>query len=305
MRLALALWCLAGCSASPSTLAPDVDRYRAAQAAAEAGRTDEARALYRQITAVERRSLAAFRLALLDDTDLRAVVDAFPDEVGADRAVAHLALHDPAPVDWLEAAGTRHAAREVGDNAVWWAAQASIRRFGDFARARRLLRTLVTRWPRSPYGDDALWTLGALYRQLGDADRALTVYASLIAARDETSWFVGSYASVFLDDAALLRGHVLFDTRRFDDAAAAYRGLLDRRPDSPLRDDAWWGLACALHAGKESPVAALDSLLEAHPESRHAGAAKAWRAGDASVATAPDSGRTLAPVLDVRHIGAP
>lgn len=309
MSRAAALLLLVGCGGGPSPLVAtqhaDVDRYREAQALERAGDVDGARALYAAISSVERRSLAALQLARLDGRDPREVVDAYPDEVGADRAVEHLALNDPDPVDWLEAAADRHAAHTVGDNALWWAAQASIRRTGDLARARRLLRQLTQRWPRSPYVDDALWTLGALYRALGEVDRAIAVYVALVRARDEESYFVGSYRSALVDDAALLVAHLHFDQGHFALAEAAYRDVLDRFETSALRDDARWGLANARHARGDDPTAALRALVEADSESRHADAARRWLEGDSSAAQRPDPTRTLAPTLDLRHIGAP
>ncbi len=233
------------------------------------------------------------------------MVDAFPDALVADRAVEMLGLHDPDPVDWLEAAAERHADASVGDNALWWAAQAAIRRFGDVGRGRRLLRALTRRFPGSPYVDDALWLLGALYRALGDSARAEACYASLVEIRGESSWFVGSYHSVYLDDAALWIGHLRFDRGELAGARAAYRWLLSRLETSTLRDDAWWGIASAEARLGQDPSVAARRLIEAHPDSRYAAAARRLLGGELDAAARPDVERSLAPALDVDHLGAP
>ncbi len=194
-----------------------------------------------------------------------------------------IAKDDPDPaaaVAWLEAAAERHVGDTVADNALWWGADASLRRLGDLPTARRLLRRLVEAHPRSPLLDDALWRLGAIYRALGEADRSVATYRALVLARSEESWFVGSYKSERLDDARLMVGRIRLEQGRLASADEAFGALLDEHPTSRLRDDAAWGRVCV--AAARSPEAgrrAAEAFVRAHPDSRHARAARRFREG--------------------------
>ena len=96
---------------------------------------------------------------------------------------------------------------------------------------------------------------------------ALTLYRSLIDAR-ESSWFVGSYASQFLDEAFYEYARVLDAMQEGERAVAAYRELIKQVPSSRWVDDAAYHLA--LLASEEQRGEALLAFLHSYPESEHA-----------------------------------
>lgn len=259
--------------------------YRLARIAARQGDVAAARARYAAVSAgpsQERGPLAAYQLALeaLDAGDpapMRALVEAHPDTVAADKAVRTLADRalqdrgaDPGPViEWLEAIASRHPRQGVADNALWWAADLRLRRQGDVAGVRRLLARLTRTWPESPLADESLWRLARLHQRQGQWVEAAATYQALSDLRDATSYLVGSYRSRYLDDALLARAEVLFHGLK-DCAAAvdAYARLLDEFESTVLRDDALFGMAQAERCAGRDPAATLKRLQVEHPESR-------------------------------------
>ncbi|MCB9522030.1 MAG: tetratricopeptide repeat protein [Myxococcales bacterium] len=268
----------------------DLARYRLARIAEAEGRPVEARQRLEALVAEgtpERAALARLQLAGQGgEPALRALAEAFPDTVAADKAVKRVALgaegdgagDDSDRAAWLQTLADRHPDAAVADNALWWKAHLEIERLGDLPAARATLRALIARWPESALVDDALWLLAALYRRVGAFDEAARTYEALLDYRNDTSFLVGSYRSARLDDAALWAGRVRHHgLRDFAGAAAAYERLLADFDSSVLRDDALWGLAQARAAGGDPAGArgAVARLLAHHPGSRHAASARA------------------------------
>lgn len=255
-------------------------QYRLARIAALQGDAEAARARYAAISAgpsQERGPLAAFQLAqaALDGGDpapMKALVEAHPDTVAADKAVRALAdkADDPrAMVEWLEGIATRHAAKGVADNALWWAVDVRLHRLGDLAGARQGLSRLARTWPASPLVDDSLWRLARLYQRQGQWVEAAATWRALSDLRNETSYLVGSYRSRHLDDALLARGHVLYHgLGDCEGAIRAYRQLLNDFETSVLRDDALFALVHAQRCVKADPAATIAQLKREQPDSR-------------------------------------
>ena len=268
-------------------------RYRLATIARRAGRGAEAERLFAEVAAgdsTERAPLADYQQAVAafeagqGDGALRALALAHPDSVAADKAVKFLATHVQAPdhaaqiVAWLEDLAARHPQAAVADNALWWAAEVRLFHQDDLPGARTTLRHLARTHPESPLTDDAIWRLGQLYLRQGAWTQAAETLGALLEIRNETSYFVGSYRSPYLDDAALLiariRHHGLRDPAG---AVLAFEAMLADFPTSVLVDDALLGLAQARFAAGQERLgrAALQQLVNDHPQSRHAEGARA------------------------------
>lgn len=300
-------------------------RYRIGQLHTRAGRADDAARAFEAVERADdpgRASLAAFRRALIayehgDHADaerrLEALVDTFPDEAGADRAIKWRGLRydgvgaDPAAarevVVWLSGVEARHGDRQVGDNAAWMRGFVLLYHLGDLGEARAAFRGLVQRWPDSPLVGPALWTLSAIHERQGLYEAAAGDCDALLGLYDETRYYFGRYRSSHVDDAALrggwLRFHALKD---FGAAAASFQGLLDRFPTSVHRDDAWWGLAMSrFEAGdRDRARRALRALLDEDAESRYAERARTLLDGGSGdgLRLRPDVGALPGALLD-------
>lgn len=207
-------------------------------------------------------------------------IDEHPDEVGADDALAvvlRLDRHDDDPPalaalrDRLDVLALRDAHLDLGDNLLYAAAQLSAR-LGDRDGAVQRYDALAARYPRSGLRDDALWQAAALLRDAHRPDDALTRLRAILATR-RTAWIVGSYNSVYLDDAQLLVGRILLDElHQPRQAADAFTKLADDYRDSLLRDDALLELARARLAldDHDGACAALSRLLHQFPDGNQA-----------------------------------
>lgn len=137
--------------------------------------------------------------------------------------------------------------------------------------ALALYDKIVTDYPHSGLRDDAWWHGARLARALGDPRGAARRLRALLDTR-EVARIVGSYFSVWLDDAQLALGRILRDDLgELDAAAAAFARLPEDYPDSILIDDALWELARTwAQAGDSARVCAtLARLGRGYPESRY------------------------------------
>jgi tetratricopeptide (TPR) repeat protein len=245
-----------------------VANYRAAAERAQEPRK-AARALARAalITADELRDDdAAERLAWR-------TVEKWPDEMGADDALA-LAVRigkkrDPAALARkLDALWPRVAKLDLGDNVLWERAELS-RIAGDAAGAIHFYDELAKNYLRSSLRDDAIWQAAHLLRDAGDTKRALAHLQIILDSRRD-ALITGSYNSIWLDDAQLLKGQILLDDLHENARAAeAFALLADDYPESVLKDDALVELARAdVALGKPADAcAALERLFKKYPDS--------------------------------------
>jgi len=135
------------------------------------------------------------------------------------------------------------AGTAVGDNLVWSLADLNERELANPAAARALYDQIPTDYPESGLRDDARWHAARLSRALGDPAGAAARLRGLLATR-EVAFGVGSYFSIWLDDAQLELGRVLRDDLGdLAGAEAAFRRLPRDYPASILKDDALYELA--------------------------------------------------------------
>lgn len=159
----------------------------------------------------------------------------------------------------------------VGDNLLYARADLHERELGDPAGALALFDRLAARYPTSALRDEALWRGAALARAQGDPGGAVRRLETLLRTREE-SWFVGSYHSVWLDDAQLEVGRILRDDlARPRDALQAFARIERHYPASVLIDDALFETAVTHDRLGDGAAAckALLALARRFPESRY------------------------------------
>lgn len=277
--------------------APDTDRRRwlvfnRAEIAREQGRTDDARGLFEELTDADIQDLwganAAWQLAEMRPDGPRKVeamvevITRYPAEVAAERALEWLArsaksrgtldefvtlsrkLHD-------ETAGALIADNILRRRAI---AQESLGRLDDALDTYRKLHRLYS---DESLADDALWESARIYRDVQNWEAALPLLERL-ATDVESSWFVGSYASEWVDDSILLLAeiHLLF-LDDYDTAIEWYDYYVEEYPYGFKADDAAWGAVEAKRLGGDEAghFSAMRRFLRDYPESEWARVARA------------------------------
>ncbi len=163
------------------------------------------------------------------------------------------------------------AGTDVADNILLAMAQLAEEDFGDDERALAHYDRIISEYKDGGLYDEALWHAARLARALGDPRGAVRRLRTLLATR-EVSFHVGSYFSVWLDNAQLELGIILRDDLHDPKSAiAAFKRLLRDYPDSILKDDAVFETAVAWKAAGQPDRAcqALAELRKKWPESKY------------------------------------
>lgn len=254
------------------------------------GRIEEAVAAYEHAVEAlagdpERAATATYRagrLRLELGQDLRAytllwrTVTQFPDQAPAGDAL-RLVVSDGRrrnPEQLYEELGklvTPLAQTGVADNLLWAMAEVAENDLDQPPVALSMLDKIVKDYPGSGLRDDAWWHGARLARSLGDPAGAVARLRALLETR-QVAFMVGSYFSVWLDDAQLALGRILRDDLGdVRGAVAAFARLPRDYPASVLIDDARWEIARTWAAAGDDArtCAALDLLGRAHPDSRY------------------------------------
>jgi tetratricopeptide (TPR) repeat protein len=271
-------WCAAALLGSAATL----ERL---------GRHDDAATAYEniplRIAGRDADSAAAWveagRIRLAQHRDARAyelfwrVITEFPDESAADDALRHVVgdgrRRNPRQLyETLMTLYARLAKSELGDNLLWHLASLARDDLHDAPAALADLDRLAAVYPESPLRDDALWNGGRLARAAGDFEGALRRWRALLRTREE-ALILGSYHSVYLDDAQLEVGRLLRDDlHRPADALVEFRLVEKDYPRSTLIDDSLWEIAATEEqlGDKAAACATLADLVTRFPESKYA-----------------------------------
>jgi len=165
---------------------------------------------------------------------------------------------------------------ELGDNVLFALGEAQ-----EPSAASDAVRTwdkLVAKYRRSGLRDDALWRSARLLRQQGLPHEALSRLQIILDSRRD-ALIAGSYNSIWLDDAQLLKGRILLDDLGdLDGAARAFRELSDDYPESILEDDGLYYLA-SVERRRDVPLACktLQRLIDKYPDSNQRRNAEAER----------------------------
>ncbi len=208
----------------------------------------------------------------------------YPDEVPADDAL-QLAVRLGKRRDatrlakQLEALWPRVRQLDLGDNVLWERAELSRLDSTDPLSAIPIYDRLIAEYPRSGLRDDSLWRSAHLLREAGRYQEALSRLQVILDSRRD-ALITGSYNSIWLDDAQLLKGQILLDDLHDPvRAAESFRILADDFPESILKDDGLFELARALKdQDRAQSCASLARLAKAYPDSNRLRQARALQA---------------------------
>jgi tetratricopeptide (TPR) repeat protein len=160
---------------------------------------------------------------------------------------------------------------ELADNLLAYRADLAEHELAQPKGALEIWDQIAKRWPKGPFFDDACWNGARLARANGDPRGALARLYKLLATKEE-AFMIGSYHSVFLDDAALEAGRILRDD--LGDGKAAL-GEFERLEDpdfkdSILRDDALFETAVTRAAlgDQAAACATFATLRKKFPDSK-------------------------------------
>lgn len=277
--------------------APDQNRARwlrhnRAELALEQGRTGDAIEEFRELRDDGTIDLwganSAWKLAELEaDPDqkqeaLWQIVTRYPDEVAAERAIEVLerdardknslkSFIEPASAAVDEVEGTM-----IADFLMFRLALAH-EDAGSDADALSTFADLFRAYPDDSLADDALWEMARIHRKRQSWEPAIRLLEK-IATDVEASWFVGSYASEWVDDSILLLAeiHLLFLEDHVE-AIRWYDYYVDQYPDGFKADDAAWGAVEARRVGGDEAghFSAMRAFLDEYPTSKWARVARA------------------------------
>jgi len=144
----------------------------------------------------------------------------------------------------------------------------------EIEQARDAAILLKSVWPvvgESVWWDDVAMVRAEALRHMGKPQEALGVL-DLFLERREDSYFVGSYESIFFDEAMMMRAGIFESMGNTEAARQAYLRLIADAPTSRLCDDAAY--RAALLAKGSAVIEELKSFLETYPDSRWVGDAQ-------------------------------
>ena len=203
------------------------------------------------------------------------ILSALPESPSAKNALLEILGHYrkqgdlPGALAFLDARYVLLEKTPIGDNITLRKAQLH-RELGQHEEAIAAYGRLMKRHRASGLYDDAHWELATLYEDLGRFEDALT-QLRLITEDQDSSWYVGSYDSQYVDDARFRRGMILLDRLdRFEEAAEEFGLFASEFDQSMLRDDARWNIVQARLGANDAEEAeeACEDLADAEPESR-------------------------------------
>ncbi len=189
-------------------------------------------------------------------------VDAFPDEVPTDDAL-RLAIKlgiksDPSALaKRLDGLIARMRKTDLADNLIFERAEIDRTVLNDPAGAIKEYDLLIAEYPHSSLRDEAFMNAAHLERAGGNFQGAIHRLRQLLATRRD-ALIVGSYNSIYLEQAELEVGQIfLDDLHEPDRAAEAFATLADDFKTSTMRDDGLLELSRA-YLARHTPPADAD-----------------------------------------------
>ncbi len=136
---------------------------------------------------------------------------------------------------------------------------------GDFENATSLIQSIWPKLERSVWWDDVALVWATSLFKNKQPTQALDVLQMFIDRR-ESSFFIGSYESIYFDDALMMRGRIYESLTESLLAREAYLLLVESAPKSRLCDDASYRAAMLLPLEKRGQ--ALARFIQDYPESK-------------------------------------
>ncbi|MEZ4461329.1 MAG: tetratricopeptide repeat protein [bacterium] len=200
----------------------------------------------------------------------------YPNEVSAENALRDIYdQFEPTPRtlnDLLENLAPQLSDSYLAGNVLYLQAQNLDQNLGDIDAAAAIYRRIYVEFPEDALADDALWEMTNIYRRV-QAWPAAVQNLKVIANNTESSWFIGSYDSQWVDDAIFDLGviHLLF-LSDYDNAVAWFERFATTYDDSLRAPEALYYAAEArrLQHQDDRHFAILRRIVKSYPESKWA-----------------------------------
>jgi outer membrane protein assembly factor BamD (BamD/ComL family) len=172
----------------------------------------------------------------------------------------------------------------LAGNVLFLKAQNQDKNLQDIGAAAKTYRRIYMEFPEDAIADDALWEMTNLYRRVQDWPSVIQ-NLKVFANNTESSWFIGSYDSEFVDNAIFELGEInMLFVEDYDEAVYWFERFADSYDDSLRAPKALYFAAEArrLQHADHLHFAALKDLIRRYPESKWAAKASD-RLGSAGV----------------------
>jgi TolA-binding protein len=212
----------------------------------------------------------------------------YPDEISADNALHEIYRRfEPTPraLDAILGDMAPYLSHTMlAGNVLFLKAQNQDKNLQDIGAAAKTYRRIYMEFPEDAIADDALWEMTNLYRRVQDWPSVIQ-NLKVFANNTESSWFIGSYDSEFVDNAIFELGEInMLFVEDYDEAVYWFERFADSYDDSLRAPKALYFAAEArrLQHADHLHFAALKDLIRRYPESKWAAKASD-RLGSAGV----------------------
>ncbi len=200
----------------------------------------------------------------------------YPNEISAENALLEIYQRfEPTPnaLDGILGDMAPYLAHTMlAGNVLFLKAQNQDKNLHDIGAAAKTYRTIYMDFPDDAIADDALWEMTALYRRVEDW-KSVIQNLRVFANNTESSWFIGSYDSEFVDNAIFELGEInMLFVGDYDEAVYWFERFADTYDDSLRAPKALYFAAEArrLQHADQLHFAALKDLIQRYPESKWA-----------------------------------
>ncbi len=160
----------------------------------------------------------------------------------------------------------------LAGNILFLKAQNQDKNLDDIAAAAQTYRRVYVDFPDDAIADDALWEMTNLYRRVEDWP-SVVQNLKVFANNTESSWFVGSYDSEYVNDAIFELGEInMLWLDDFDEAVYWFERFATSYDDTLKAPKALFYAAEArrLQRAEDLHFAALKDLIRRYPKSKWA-----------------------------------
>ena len=200
----------------------------------------------------------------------------YPDEMSAENALHEIYRRfesTPKTLNALLGDMAPHLAHTLlAGNVLFLKAQNQDRNLGDIEASAQTYRSIYMDFPDDAIADDALWEMTNLYRRVEDWPSVIQ-NLKVFANNTESSWFIGSYNSEYVDNAIFELGEInMLFVDDFDEAVYWFERFATSYDDSLRAPKALYYAAEArrLQRAEHLHFAALRDLIRRYPESKWA-----------------------------------
>jgi len=150
-------------------------------------------------------------------------------------------------VDLLSTVLLTQPKAEIADAALFYKGQ-SLVALGHKDEAAEAFQQIIDKYPNQSFVFFASHTLGVLYRERGDLDKALQIYGVVRKATPGDPRLPGSW---LLPEAEYRRGEILYEQGKFQESAEVLKKAISSYPSTDLRADMQYSLGWSYFGVKD------------------------------------------------------